>query len=505
MTSHAPNYSYWVESVDLPSFEAVAGDHEADVCVIGAGIVGITTAKLLAAGGRSVVILEMDTAAHGTTGYTTAKVTSTQSTIYQQLIKDHGEQTAGAYASANEAGLALIRELVAQEGIECDLEEKPNYVYAESDQEVRSLHKEVTAAQIAGLDVAFVDSVDELPYRVAGALRHDGQAQFHPVKYLGHLLGTFEGDGVRVFENSRVVDVSEGDPHVVRTEHGSVRCRDVVVASGYPILDRGLYFGRVHPKRSYAISGVVPREKLIEGMYISVDQPTRSLRTIDDGNRILLLVGGEGHPVGQEEDTESHYRNLEDWARERFDMQEVTHRWATQDGSTVDGIPYVGPLRRDSDHLFVATGFGKWGMTNGTVAAMLISDLILDNDNPFADLYDPHRLDLRASMSKFVKENVKVAKHFFGDRVSHPKKGRPDELKPGEAGVAGIGLERVASYRDDSGTLHAVSAVCTHLGCIVNWNPAEKTWDCPCHGSRFGYDGKVIQGPAVRDLEQKEV
>ena len=200
-----------------------------------------------------------------------------------------------------------------------------------------------------------------------------------------------------------------------------------------------------------------------------------------------------------------HYERLETWARERFDMQEVTHRWATQDGSTLDQIPYVGTLQRESDHLFVATGFGKWGMTNGTAAAMLIADLILGNRNPFAQLYDPHRLDLRASMSKFVKENVKVAKHFFGDRLAHPQAGDLRHLEPGDAVVTGVGLERVAAYRDEQDQLHAVSAVCTHLGCVVTWNGAEKTWDCPCHGSRFEVDGKVIQGPAVRDLEKKDV
>lgn len=504
MAAHEPNFSYWVDSVNLPDFPSLGSAIEADVCVVGAGIVGVTSALLLKRAGLSVALLEMDQVLRGTTGYTTAKITSTQSTIYQQLLKEHGEQTASAYVSANDSGLAQIGAFV-DEGIECDFETKPNYVYAESEQEIDSVRKEVDAARAAGLDVSFVDAVGELPFGIAGALRHNDQAQFHPLKYLRHFLVELERDGMPVFERSRVVEVDEGDPNVVRTEVGSVTCRDVVIATGYPILDRGLYFARVHPKRSYAIAGVVPREKLIEGMYISIDQPTRSLRTIDDGNRILLLVGGEGHAVGQETETEGHYQRLEDWARERFDMQEVTHRWATQDGSTVDTVPYIGTLRRGSEHLFVATGFGRWGMTNGTAAAMLLSDLIVGNKNPFADLYDPHRLSLRASMSKFIKENVQVAKHFFGDRVSHPQGGHLSQLEDGVAVVTGVGLAHVAAYRDRSGQLHAVSAVCTHLGCVVNWNPAEKTWDCPCHGSRFDLEGKVLQGPALHDLEKKDV
>ncbi len=505
MAAHAPNFSYWVDSVDLPSFPMLEGDVDADVCIVGAGIVGVTTATLLAGAGKSVVLLEMDGVLRGATGYTTAKVSSTQSTIYQQLVTEHGANTAIAYAAAQEAGLMLVRALVADGDIDCDLEIKPNFVYAESEQEVDSIRTEVDAAQQAGLDVSFVSEVPELPYEVAGALRHENQAQFHPVKYLGHLLRELDGSGARIFENSRVVNVEEGDSNVVVTEDGTVRAREVVIATGYPILDRGLYFPRVHPKRSYALSGVVPRDKLIEGMYISVDQPTRSLRTIDDGDRILLLVGGEGHAVGQDDDTEGHYQRLEDWARERFDMQEITHRWATQDGETVDKVPYAGTLRRGSDHLFTATGFRKWGLTNGTTAAMLISDLILGHENPFAELYDPHRITLRESMSKFVKENVKVARHLVGDRISHPYGANFEDLSPGQAGVVGRGISRKAVYKDEGGELHVVSGVCTHLGCLVNWNPAEKTWDCPCHGSRFGYDGKVIQGPAVHDLQRKDI
>lgn len=503
MTEHAPNYAYWVESVDLPSFPALEDDIDADVCVVGAGITGITAAILLKRAGKRVVLLEMDGVLRGATGYTTAKVSSTQSTIYQQLIKEHGNDTAIAYAAAQEAALAQIRTLV-DEGIDCDFEIRPNFVYAESQSEVDSIRNEVEAANAAGLECSFVTET-ELPYEVAGALRQENQAQFHPVKYLAHFLDELTKDGSAIFENSRVTDFDEGDPSVVKTANGSVTAKDVVIATGYPILDRGLYFARVYPARSYAISGTVPGNKLVEGMYISADQPTRSIRTIHDGNRVLLLVGGEGHSVGEEDDTERHYANLERWSRERFDMQDVTHRWATQDGSTADEVPYVGTLRRTSEHLFVGTGFRKWGMTNGTMAGMLISDLILRRDNPFASLYDPHRVTLRASIGKFVKENVKVARHFVGDRIAHPRSADLDQLQPGEGGVVGAGVTGVAAYRDENGRLHTVSAVCTHLGCLVNWNDGEKTWDCPCHGSRFGYDGKVIQGPAVHDLEKKEL
>lgn len=502
MPAHAPNISYWVESAPPPEFTELTSDVSTDVCVIGGGIVGVTTALLLKRAGKKVALVEQDGVFRGTTGYTTAKVTSGHSVTYSKLEKKHGAATAKAYAAANEAGLAKVREL--GEGTDCDLETKTNYVYSESAEKVDSIKSEVEAARRAGLDVSFVTETD-LPYEVAGAVRQENQAQFHPLKYLAPLAKEIAGEGSFIFDRTKAVGVKEGSPCCVHTEKGSITCEDVVVATNYPFLDRGLYFPRVHPKRSYCLCGPVPDDKLVDGMYISADEPTRSVRTIRNGDRTIMLIGGEGHNVGQEQDTEKHYRNLETWARERFGMTEVTHRWSTQDGSTVDDIPYVGTLRRTAENLFVATGFKKWGMTNGTTAAVLITDLILDRENPFASLYDPHRLTLSASASTFVEENVKVGTKLIGDRIAHPQRGSVEDLAPGDAAVVGIGGGQVAAYRDDEGVLHALSAVCTHLGCIVNWNPAEKTWDCPCHGSRFSHEGNVIHGPAVQNLEKKQL
>jgi len=502
VAEHAPNYSYWVDTAPPPTFTTLTSDISTDVCVIGGGIVGITTALLLKRAGKRVVLLEQDGVFRGTTGYTTAKVTSGHGMIYSELEKKHGSDTARAYAAANEAGLAKIRELA--EGVDCDLETKANYVYTAKQDQVESIEQEADAARRAGLAASFVTDFD-VPFPIVAAVRQDDQAQFHPLKYLTPLVKEVAGEGSFVFDNSRAINVDEGEPCCVTTEQGSVTCDDVVVATNYPFLDRGLFFARVHPKRSYCISGPVPGDRLTDGMYISTDEPTRSVRSIPDGDRTIILIGGEGHNVGQEQDTEKHYANLEAWAREHYGMTEITHRWSTQDGSTVDHIPYVGTLRRSSDHLFVATGFKKWGMTNGTTAGVLITDLILGRDNPFAHLYDPHRLTVGASAPTFVEENVKVGAKFVKDRIAHPQSGTADDLAPGQAAVMGMAPNQTAIYRDESGTLHAVSAVCTHLGCIVNWNPAEKTWDCPCHGSRFGYDGGVIQGPAVQDLQKKDL
>ncbi|HYP22925.1 MAG TPA: FAD-dependent oxidoreductase, partial [Actinomycetota bacterium] len=293
-----------------------------------------------------------------------------------------------------------------------------------------------------------------------------------------------------------------GDPCLVETSGGNVSADHVVVASHYRFLYRSMMFPRVHPSRSYAmvgpVSGTVP-----EGMYLSTE-PAWSVRPVRVGDETLVLTGGAGHTVGQHYDTEARYEELERWSREKLGMTEVRYRWSTQDGTSVDTLPYIGRLTPVSRRAYTATAFRKWGMTNGTLAGMILADLITETPNEWASLYDPHRATLKASAPKFAKENVKVAGHWLRDRLSHPQSGVPGDLAPGEAAVVGTAPGQVAAYRDDAGELHKVSAVCTHLGCIVSWNNAETTWDCPCHGSRFDVDGKVIQGPAVKDLEPKD-
>ncbi|MFN2593656.1 MAG: FAD-dependent oxidoreductase [Actinomycetota bacterium] len=496
------NVSYWVDTTSPPEYPRLSGEVEVDVAIVGAGIVGLTAARLLKEAGRSVAVVEMDRICRGVTGYTTAKVTSGHSLIYQKLEQKHGPETAGAYARANQSALEQIAQWIATDPIDCDFERRANYVYSETSDELASIQKEVDAAGRAGLDVSFESELD-LPFEVAGAVRLENQAQFHPRKYLEHFAKNIPGDGNHLFENSRVTSLREGSPCEVSTADGRILAEHVIIATHYPFWDRGLFFPRVHPKRSYAVAGPIVGAAP-SGMYISVDGRTRSIRTIPDGDRTLLMVGGNGHTVGQNYDTESEYRDLERWMSERFGVDQVTHRWSSHDGITIDLLPYVGTARRGTDRIYTATGFGKWGITNGTAAAQVICDQIAGRDNEFSSLFDPHRITPQASAEKLVVENTKVATHWFGDRIKHPQRGDFDSLAPGEAAVQRVGLDQVAGYRDEDGELHAVSAVCTHLGCVVTWNGAEKSWDCPCHGSRFDYEGRVLHGPAVKDLKRKE-
>ena len=500
MSEH--EHSYWISSAPEDRHPALGSDIDVDAAVIGAGLVGITAAYLLQREGLSVALIEMGRILHGTTGHTTAKLTWGHNLIYDRLEKDHGAETAALYGRANRDGLELIRTLIESLHIDCDLETKTNYVYATSPRDVGSIQAEVDACDRIGLPARFVTETS-LPYPIAGAVEQPDQAQFHPLKYGSGILRAFLDAGGQVYEDTRATGLSEGEPCVISTPGGEVRASNVVVASLYPFIDRAFLFPRVHPKRSYAIAGTVEPAALPEGMFISSGEPTRSVRTVRDGDRTLLLVGGEGHAVGQKYDTHTCYSNLESWAREQFGMQ-TTHRWSAQDGTSVDGIPFIGRYRSGAPNVYVATAFGKWGFTNGTIGARSIANGILGDEDPYVGLYDPQRLPLKASAAKALSENAKIAAHFITDRASHPQKGPLHALQPGEAAVDDMGIRPVAGYRDADGVLHKVSAVCTHLGCIVAWNPAEKTWDCPCHGSRFGIDGSVIQGPAVEDLPRRD-
>jgi glycine/D-amino acid oxidase-like deaminating enzyme/nitrite reductase/ring-hydroxylating ferredoxin subunit len=477
--------SLWFQDITRPQRAPLEHDVSVDVAVLGAGIVGLSTALLLERQGARVAVLEGRRVAAGASGYNTAKLSSLHGLSYRKLARSLGSELARAYGEANEAGIARVFELAEELGIDCDLRRKPNYTYTESESDLDPVREEAGVALGLGLPATFVEDVD-LPFAVAGAVRFEEQAEFHPVKYLEGLAGALDGS---VYESTWATQVHCGR---VQTASGQVvSAEHVVVATHLPFLDRALYFARCHPERSYVVAG-----RTIDapaGMYLSTEQPAHSIRAHGD----WLLVGGESHKTGQA-DAAERYARLEAWARERFGI-EPELRWATQDQMSVDGVPYVGRHDPLSSSVWVGTGFRKWGLAMGTAAAELLAAQIAGRDHAWRELFDPQRVRPRASASSFVKENANVALRFLGDRVT--KRGDVDEIGPGEGRVVGAGLGQRAVYRDEDGTLHELSARCTHLGCIVNWNIAERTWDCPCHGSRFAASGEVVEGPAVRPLK----
>jgi glycine/D-amino acid oxidase-like deaminating enzyme/nitrite reductase/ring-hydroxylating ferredoxin subunit len=498
--------SLWLDGPEATGLSTppLTADLEADACVVGGGIAGVTTALELARGGRSVVLLERDRVGAGVTGHSTAKLSSLQGSTYSEFERRFGASAAAGYAELNESAIGYVVDRVQVLGIDCDLRRRPHALFAWTAEQARELDREAAAATRAGLDVRRTDDLG-LPFPIAGALVADDQAELQIATYVIALAEALRAAGGQVFEGAIATHVGEGSRPTVRTAGGAnVRARDVVVATHYPILDRGLFFARLAPKRSYCLAVRIPGP-LPEIMAIALGSPTRSLRAAPDPGRPgeeLLVLGGEGHDAGEDGDqTPERYQALWDFAQEHFAATEATHRWSAHDMTTADGLPYAGRLTPLSRHVWVATGFRKWGLTNGTAAGQIVAGRILGDEHRRGALFDTARFTPRRSAVGIVQEGLKDARHFIGDRLERPAGESVDLVEPGGEGrLLNLDGDRVAASRDADGTVHAVSPVCTHLGCRVAWNRAERSWDCPCHGSRFGPDGRVLQGPAVRPL-----
>jgi glycine/D-amino acid oxidase-like deaminating enzyme/nitrite reductase/ring-hydroxylating ferredoxin subunit len=484
-----------VDSRPSPPRKAVA----VDVAILGGGILGITLAAELVNDGVKVAVIEGRRVLRGATGYTSAKVTAGHGLIYSRLSDDFGAEAASTYARAQTRALEHLRANVRNRRIDCDWEARPNFVYAESRKEVGAVRAEVAAAVAAGLPAEFVKECG-LPFPIAGAVRLDQQAQFHPRKYLLALAASVRKAGGIILEDTIAQDVDDGEPCRVATTRGDVIATQVVVATHMPILDRGLFFAKQYQHRSYVVAGPIPRSRDPHGMYISGSQDKHSFRTARDGKQLVLLVGGEGHKAGQEDDTEARYAALEAYASEHFGMTRFTHRWSTQDNYTVDAMPYVGKMTPWSDYVFVGTGFNGWGMTGGTMAALLLRDLLAGGTSPEAELFDSTRVNMTVGARDLLVQNLDAGAHLARDHI-RPAARPASELARGEGGIVSLAGRKVAAYRGPNGRLHAFSANCTHIGCVVGWNAAEQTFDCPCHGSRFSCRGEVFEGPATRDLK----
>ncbi|WP_158895415.1 FAD-dependent oxidoreductase [Amycolatopsis anabasis] len=493
--------SLWVDTAPAPDRGGRPLPDEAEVVVLGAGIAGLTTAYLLARAGRTVAVLEAREVGAGVSGHTTAKLTTQHAVKYEPLERHRGAEAAARYAASQAAALEWIADTATELGIDCGFARRDSFVYTTEPGRTDLLRREAEAAQRAGLPASYVDDVD-LDVPAAGAVRFAKQAQFHPRRWLLGLADAIERHGGQVLEGIRALGVEEQPAPTVHTNRGALRARDIVVATHYPILDRGLYFARLDPVRDLVVAGPVPGDRTPAAMYLD-ERTHRSVRAFAANAESLAIVGGAHYRTGARVDVAARYAELADWATARIGLRRITHRWSAHDMSTPDSVPFVGRYHPFARHLWVATGFGQWGMTGGTAAGLLLRDLLLDKENPATGLYDPNRFDLRSAPA-VVKDNATVANYFAGDHLRALGKSDVDDLAPGTARVARTGATVVAAYRSPEGELHTVGAHCTHLGCLVAFNNAERTWDCPCHGSRFEVDGTVIQGPATRPLRKLE-
>lgn len=457
----------WSDTAPVaPERPVLEADLSCDVVIVGAGVTGLSTAILCAQRGQDVVVLEGERVAGGVTTYTSAKVSVLHGLAYSELEGSHGADGARAYATANTAGLERVLSWIDEFGIDCSLRRREAYTYVRSERYVPDVTREVDAARAAGIDARLVTETS-LPYPIAAAIAVPDQAEFDSRSYGLGLADAAEALGVRIFEHTRVETLSKVGPPSVGTKDGhTVSAEHVVLASHVPIFDRGLFFARLGAKRSYAIAAR-GATSAPEGTFLSADQPSRSVRThVGVDGEPVLVVGGAGHTAGTERDTIGRYEALEAFARTEFGATEITHRWSAQDLMPADGMPYVGPLLPTSDRVLVATGYRKWGFTNGTVAAEVLAAGIAGEEHPWAQHVDPGRIPPARTVPTFAKENAQTAVYMVGDWVRTPR-----------------------------------APVCTHLGCKLRFNDGERSWDCPCHGSRFSSDdGRVLEGPATRAL-----
>ncbi len=492
--------SLWLATSSKTNYPALDRDISVDVVVVGGGLAGISTAWFLKQEGYRVAVLEADRICQGTTGHSTAKITSQHDLIYDEISTQFGHELAQQYADANEAAIKVMADLANEHKLDCDFQRKPAYVFTQQDKYVKKLEREVEAATGLGIEAEYLQELD-LPFPVKAALRFPHQAQFHPRKYVLGLAQQIPGDGSGIYEETAATGIEEGAPSAtVLTQQGyKVKADKIVIASHFPFHDGlGLYFARMHPQRSYILA-VRSGDKLAQGMYVSAESPGRSLRTQREGKDELLLVAGEHHKTAHGEEEEVHYDNLLGFARDNFALQEVVYRWSAQDYTTMDKVPYIGAIRPGNDNILVATGFRKWGITTSTVAGLLIRDLIKGGNSPWQDVYDPGRGVKLRSAGKLISINADVARELISGKLKGPDLG---DVAQGEGKIAKMDGRKVGAYRDEQGELHVVDITCTHLGCELKWNSAEKTWDCPCHGSRFGYRGEIVEGPALKPLQQ---
>jgi glycine/D-amino acid oxidase-like deaminating enzyme/nitrite reductase/ring-hydroxylating ferredoxin subunit len=495
--------SLWKDDAEASFYAPLQKDLNVDIAIVGGGITGLTAAHLLARSGKSVAVLEAWRVGGGTTGFSTGNLYATVEERLKKLQSTFDTRTILAVTASRTAAIGHIENTIREFAIDCDFHRRPWRLLSETETFDKFLEEEYKACLDAGLD-AYLDSTAPLPFTISKALRVENQAQFNPMQYVKALAAHIQGSGCAIFEHTPVLHINEGSPTVLYTQNGTVTADKLIHATHSP---KGVRF--VHTLmgvyREYAIAVKLNSSNYPEGIFWAMNKPHQhSIRSyMSRSGENYLLVLGEPHKVGHKKDNEICFRNLETYIRARFDVKSVEYHWSAQNYRSADGLPYIGAIN-DKANVYIATGFATDGLTYGTLAAMIISDLILGNENPWSKLYDPRRHNPLKSAGRFIKENVHVFMDYLKDMPYRAEAKRIAGILPGEGKTVVLKGEKFAVYRDETGELHQVSAVCTHMKCIVNWNKEQKSWDCPCHGSRFTVDGQVIEGPAILNLPKKD-
>lgn len=524
-----PMLSLWLKDGINVELNQLKENEQTDVLIAGAGITGITAAYLLKKQGLDVVLIDKDSPLSLASGNTTAKFTFQHSLIYDHIIETYGIDEACLYYKAQREAMKLVRDIIKEHNIDCDLKETYACVYAKDPRELEALKEEQRAYQKINVQSEIVyDDPHNLGY--TGALRVNDQFEINPVKYLSFMLNYLLEKNVRIYKDTMAMDIKGKGPYTVDTQNGyHIETKSVIVSTGYPFFEaNSMYYARLEAMRSYLTAYKMENTQPDEGMFISIDEDSPySVRFSDTDGERYVLVGGQGHKVGQERSETKDYKKLIDFAFRHFHVQEVAYRWSAQDYRSVDKIPYIGQISPEYPDVYIATGYNKWGMTNGSFAAILISSMIKerktntsgiinkeelildirnikDDKSIYQQLFNPSRGEISSNIGSFLKSNMNVAKELIKSKLTSSGKSI-SELAYNEGAIIKKNGKKLAVFKDNDGKVYIHSAVCTHLGCDLEYNDAEKSFDCPCHGSRFSSKGKVIEGPAMMDLKKEDL
>lgn len=497
------NNSFWLKSFNVNNFEKLDKDINVDVCIVGGGITGITTTYYLSKLGYKVVLIEKDTLMSKTSGHTTAKITSQHGLFYKYLQDSQGSEFAKKYLKANEEAINNIEKIIDSEKIDCDFEKKSAFIFTQNIEEIRKIEEEAEVVKNLGIvECNFTNEID-LNLKIKGAIEFKNQAQFNPIKYINGLTDSIVNNNGMIFENTSFKDYEKiGDEFKIFTNTKNIiKSKYLVITTRYPIINfPGYYFLKMYQEMSFVIA-IKPKRKInLNGMYINSEKPTISIKSVKYQNEDIILIGGYGNKTGENIELDNKYKDLRSIAYEIFGDYEFLYEWNTEDCISLDKIPYIGDFSIFTNNLFLATGFEKWGMTTSNIAANIITDKIRKKSNEYENIFKATRLEpIKNSqeLNNMIKQSIKsLVIDKFKDVQSVI-----DDVKNDEGRIVMFGDKKVGIYKDRAGNIYAVNPVCTHLGCELSWNNLNKTWDCPCHGSRFEYTGKSIYSPSMKDLE----
>lgn len=492
--------SIWQQSANFKPSNTSIPDRVYDVLIIGAGITGITTGYMLQRSGLKCIIAEARNIGFGTTGGTTAHLNTFFDSSYDDVISNFGEENAKLLSNAAKQSIQLIKDNISINSIDCDYKDREGYIFSVEEEQNKILDDLIEGTRKAGLPINLInDSPFPIPYLKIACI--ENQAQFNPMLYINALAKEFEKNGGVIVENCIVTSLDEAEVHTASTSLGNVRAKNAVYATHIPPGVNILHF-RCAPYRSYVMAVKLKDNKYPEALGYDLCNPYHYYRTQDIGNEKFLIVGGEDHKTGHEENTDHCFRKLESYINKYYSVESIAYKWSSQYFEPVDGLPYIGHLPGNRENVYTATGFGGNGMIFGTLSAIILHDLIITGNSKYKHLFNPSRIKPVVGFSNFVKEAADVVAHFIGDKLATVKISELAEIAPGEAKVVKYGGHTLALFKDEDSNIHAVNSACTHVKCTVSWNSAEQSWDCPCHGSRFNMDGEVLTGPARRELEK---